>query len=110
MSRGWQLSPYFFRSQRCSPPNAWCAAHTAGARMSFDIALTYRAGESTREFTVSSDTGLLAITGSSGSGKTTSLDCIAGLRRPLGGHVRIGGEVLLDSAAGIDLPPERRRS
>lgn len=78
--------------------------------MSFDIAATYRAGESTRTCTIASDAGLVAITGPSGIGKTTLLNCIAGLGRPLSGHVRVGGETLFDSATGIDLPPERRRA
>jgi molybdate transport system ATP-binding protein len=78
--------------------------------MSFDVALTYRAGESVRECAIVSDAGLVAVTGPSGIGKTTLLNCIAGLRRPLSGHVRIGGEVLFDDAAGVDLPPERRRA
>lgn len=78
--------------------------------MSFDIAVTYRAGESTRTCTIASDAGLVAITGPSGIGKTTLLNCIAGLGRPLSGHVRVGGETLFDSATGIDLPPERRRA
>lgn len=78
--------------------------------MSFDIAATYRAGESTRTCTIATDAGLVAITGPSGIGKTTLLNCIAGLGRPLSGHVRVGGETLFDSATGIDLPPERRRA
>ena len=78
--------------------------------MSFDIAVTCRAGESTRTCTIASDAGLVAITGPSGIGKTTLLNCIAGLGHPLSGHVRIGGKTLFDSASGIDLPPERRRA
>ena len=78
--------------------------------MSFDIALTYRAGEGERECTIASGARLVAVTGPSGIGKTTLLNCIAGLHRPRSGHVRIGGETLFDSAAGIDLPPERRRA
>jgi molybdate transport system ATP-binding protein len=78
--------------------------------MSFDIALNYRAGVGTRECTIASEARLVAITGPSGIGKTTLLNCIAGLHRPLSGHVRIGGEALFDSKAGIDLPPERRRA
>ena len=78
--------------------------------MSFDIAVTYRAGESARDFAVTSDAGLVAITGPSGIGKTTLLNCVTGLNRPLSGHVRIGGETLFDSTAGVDLPPERRRA
>ena len=52
----------------------------------------------------------MAVTGPSGAGKTTLLNCIAGLRRPLSGRIRVGGETLYDGAAGIDLPPERRRA
>jgi molybdate transport system ATP-binding protein len=78
--------------------------------MSFDIALTYRAGEGTREGAIASEAKLVAITGPSGIGKTTLLNCIAGLHRPLSGHVRIGGTIMFDSSAGIDLPPERRRA
>lgn len=78
--------------------------------MSFDIAVRYHAGERTRDCTIVSEARLVAMTGPSGIGKTTLLDCIAGLRRPLAGHIRIGGVTLFDSSAGIDLPPERRRA
>ena len=50
-----------------------------------------------------------AVFGPSGSGKTTLLQCIAGLRRPLEGRIVLGGRVLLDTAAGVDLPPRERR-
>ena len=78
--------------------------------MSFDIALTYRAGEGARACAIASEAKLMAITGPSGIGKTTLLNCIAGLHRPIAGHVRIGGETLFDSAASINVPPERRRA
>jgi len=50
-----------------------------------------------------------AILGPSGSGKTSLLEAIAGLRPRAGGRIAVDGEVLLDSQAGIRLPPERRR-
>ncbi|WP_305098026.1 ATP-binding cassette domain-containing protein [Croceibacterium aestuarii] len=78
--------------------------------MSFDLDLTYRAGERERRVRLASSARTVAVTGPSGSGKTTLLGCIAGLRRPRAGHVRIGGETLFDSAARIDLPPEARRA
>ena len=51
---------------------------------------------------------LLALVGPSGSGKSTILRCIAGLTRPAGGEVSCGGNVWLDTGAGIDLAPQRR--
>ena len=78
--------------------------------MSFDIALRFQAGERERGCAIASEAKVVAVTGPSGAGKTTLLNCIAGLRRPLSGHIRIGRETLFDSAAGTDLPPERRRA
>ena len=46
--------------------------------------------------------------GASGCGKTTALRCLAGLERPDRGHIRFGGEVWADPAAGTFLPPQQR--
>jgi molybdate transport system ATP-binding protein len=51
----------------------------------------------------------VAILGPSGSGKTSLLETIAGLRRRASGRITIDGEVLMNSAAGVFLPPEKRR-
>jgi molybdate transport system ATP-binding protein len=50
----------------------------------------------------------LAVVGPSGAGKTSVLRAIAGLLRPHRGRVVCGEEVWLDTAARVDLPPERR--
>ena len=52
---------------------------------------------------------LLTLIGPSGSGKSTILRAIAGLYRPREGFVTSGGEVWLDTARGVDVPPHRRR-
>ena len=51
---------------------------------------------------------VIGILGQSGSGKTTLLEIVAGLRRADAGAVVLDGTVLMDRAAGIFLPPERR--
>lgn len=51
--------------------------------------------------------GPTAIIGPNGAGKTTLLRAIAGAGRPEG-RVVLAGRVLLDSAAGVRLPPEAR--
>lgn len=53
---------------------------------------------------------VLALVGPSGSGKTTLLRCITGLYRPQQGKVACSGAVWLDTTAGINLPPQRRRA
>lgn len=57
------------------------------------------------------DCGLetLALLGASGSGKSLTLSCIAGVARPDEGRIALDGRVMFDSAARIDLPPQRRR-
>jgi molybdate transport system ATP-binding protein len=55
------------------------------------------------------DSGITALFGRSGVGKTTVINALAGLLKPDRGRIVIGGEALFDSARGIDLPPERRR-
>ncbi len=48
------------------------------------------------------------IFGPSGSGKSSLLETVAGLRRGATGTVRLGDRVWLDSAAGVCLRPEAR--
>ncbi len=53
--------------------------------------------------------GITVLFGASGSGKTTILDCIAGLRKPDCGRVAIGDRVLFDSGSRTDIPIAGRR-
>jgi molybdate transport system ATP-binding protein len=64
----------------------------------FRLAATFQAGE-----------GVTALFGRSGSGKTSTVDAIAGLLRPDRGRIEINGETLFDAARGIDVPTPRRR-
>lgn len=50
----------------------------------------------------------VVLLGPSGCGKTTVLRSLAGLERPDAGEIVIGGERVFSSAAGINVPPERR--
>jgi molybdate transport system ATP-binding protein len=55
------------------------------------------------------DTGVTALFGPSGAGKSTVLAAAAGLLRPDECRIAIGDRIIADTAAGIWLPPERRR-
>jgi molybdate transport system ATP-binding protein len=50
----------------------------------------------------------IVVFGPSGSGKSVTLQCIAGLLTPDEGRIEIGARVLFDSAAGINLPSRAR--
>ena len=50
----------------------------------------------------------LALLGASGCGKSVTLKCIAGILTPDEGRITLDGVTLFDSAARIDLPPQRR--
>ncbi|MCC3528767.1 MAG: molybdate ABC transporter permease subunit [Microcoleus sp. PH2017_22_RUC_O_B] len=52
---------------------------------------------------------VLGILGASGSGKSMTLRCIAGLETPTSGKIAVNGKVLFDSAQGINVPSKDRR-
>lgn len=58
---------------------------------------------------VAPDSGVTALFGASGCGKSTILAAVAGLLRPQAGRVVLHGTVLLDTQAHVFVPPERRR-
>lgn len=51
---------------------------------------------------------VLVIQGRSGSGKTTILDCLAGIKSPDGGEIRVGEDTLFSSASKVDRPIKSR--
>lgn len=77
--------------------------------MSFEVDIRRRLGESRIEARFSAGHGLTVLLGPSGVGKTSILNMIAGLLRPDAGRIAVDGHILFDSAARIDVPPERRR-
>ena len=65
-----------------------------------------------RDFTLAANFTLtdttLALLGASGSGKSMTLKCIAGLERPDRGQIVLNERILFDSEKGISLPPQAR--
>ena len=55
------------------------------------------------------DNAFVTLLGPSGCGKTTTLRMIAGLETPTSGRITIGGRVVYDSEAGINIPPNKRK-
>jgi len=58
------------------------------------------------EFQASS--GITALFGPAGAGKTLILDAIAGFATPASGRIMLDDEILFDAASRVNLPPRRR--
>lgn len=78
--------------------------------MYFDIDIEKRIGGRLLRARIESDAGLTALFGPSGIGKTSVLNMVAGLWRPDRGRISVGGRLLFDSDAGVDISPQRRRA
>lgn len=72
------------------------------------LAFTLRQGNFVLELEEQLASGITALFGPSGAGKTTVLDAIAGLRKPSAGVISINDRVLFDPRSGINLPPHER--
>ena len=55
------------------------------------------------------DNNTLGLLGASGSGKSLTLRCIAGLEKPSRGRIVLNGRVLFDAKRKINLPSRKRR-
>lgn len=78
--------------------------------MSFDIRLALRLGTTDIGAEFVSESGLTALFGPSGAGKSSILNMVAGLLTPDEGRIIVGGDLLFDSAAGINMPVQARRA
>ena len=59
------------------------------------------------DFSVSS--GVTGLLGASGSGKSMTLKCVAGIETPDRGSIVLDGVTLFDSEKHVNLPPQRRQ-
>jgi molybdate transport system ATP-binding protein len=73
------------------------------------VDVSKKLGEFTLEASFTSEGRVTGLFGASGAGKTSLINMIAGLVKPDRGTIALDGETLDDSAAGLHVPPYRRR-
>ncbi|MFF2323507.1 molybdenum ABC transporter ATP-binding protein [Agrobacterium sp. NPDC058088] len=77
--------------------------------MTLSVSARHRLGAFELDVSFTSEGGVTALFGRSGSGKTSMIRIIAGLLRPDEGKVSLDGEVLADSGSRLFLPAHKRR-
>ena len=76
---------------------------------SWEMKAQWQRGNFSLDIELSGGERPLALIGANGSGKTTILRMILGLLQPRAGFLRIGDQVVDDSAQGIHVPVEDRQ-
>lgn len=74
-----------------------------------EINTEIRLGDFTHHAEFSAGNELVVIFGPSGSGKSLTLNIVAGLARPQAGHVRLDDRVFYDAGRRVNLRPQQRR-
>jgi molybdate transport system ATP-binding protein len=77
------------------------------------IGKSFRPGRESAAFSLDIDFraagGITVLFGSSGAGKTLTLDCIAGFERPDTGRILVDNRILFDADARVHLTPRQRQ-
>ena len=84
------------RLEACATIHLQKKLHAAGGEMLLDVQAEIQTGE------------IVALYGTSGAGKTSTLRMLAGLMQPDSGHIQIGGETWFDSDKKINFAPQQR--
>lgn len=77
--------------------------------MTLSVEVRHRLGVFQLDAGFTSEGGVTALFGRSGSGKTSLIRAIAGLIRPEQGRIVLDGDVLVDTKHGIFVPKHKRR-
>ena len=82
---------------------------TGQGASALSVAIAHRQGDFTLDVSFAAPSGVTALFGRSGAGKTTLVNALGGLLRPARGRIALGSQVLLDTDRGIFVPRHRRR-
>ena len=77
--------------------------------MALSVDIRKKMGDFQLEVQFEAEQETLALLGASGCGKSVTLRCVAGILTPDEGKIVLNGVTLFDSAARINLPPQKRQ-
>ncbi|WP_438751720.1 molybdenum ABC transporter ATP-binding protein [Pararhizobium sp. O133] len=77
--------------------------------MSLVLDVRHKLGSFSVEAAFSCNRGVTALFGSSGSGKTSLINIVAGLLKPETGRIQFNGDTLVDTNSRVFVPPHKRR-
>lgn len=77
--------------------------------MSIRIEIEKKLGRFTLQVNLQGEDEVIALLGASGSGKTMTLRCIAGIEKPDKGKIVVNGVTFFDSENKINLSPQKRK-
>jgi molybdate transport system ATP-binding protein len=77
--------------------------------VSLRVNIKKKLGKFTLDVKFEAGEGILALLGASGTGKSMTLKCIAGIETPDEGRIELGARVLFDSEKKINLPTRERK-
>lgn len=73
------------------------------------LRLKHHFSDFTLDLDLEAGSGITALFGRSGAGKSTIINAVAGLLRPNEGHLEVGGETLMDTTRNLHTAPHKRR-
>jgi molybdate transport system ATP-binding protein len=91
------------------PNNAALLESTPAGIREVSVDIRKQLGDFKLDLATTFPSGITILFGPSAAGKTTLLDCIAGLIRPDEGQIAIQEKILFDRALGINVSPQLRR-
>jgi molybdate transport system ATP-binding protein len=77
--------------------------------MTLSVQITHRLAGFTLDVAFQAPSGVTALFGRSGAGKTSVVNAVAGLLRPETGRIVVADRVLLDTAGNVSLPVHKRQ-
>ncbi|WP_293576458.1 molybdenum ABC transporter ATP-binding protein [Phaeobacter sp.] len=74
-----------------------------------DLTLAHQLQGFALDIEINAPPGVTVLFGRSGAGKTSVISAVAGLLTPRYGRIKVAGQTLLDTDAGVNLPSHQRR-